>query len=132
MDYIFIDRVNHWKTELKRRSEKLNGARLELQAKTIGQGSGETKGVTEARENVRKAAAKVVEAEEKLKAIAKWKPVLEHAAAEYRSLSQPLADAVQGEMAKAIGLLERMISSLDAYVAIAPPLTAAIISPEGE
>lgn len=132
MDYILVDRVNYWKNELKRRSEKLSQARLELNAKTLGQGNEEAKGVTEARENVRKAVARIEEAETKLKAIAKWKPVLEHAASEYRSLSQPLSDAVQGEMAKSLGLLERMITSLEAYIAIAPPSTAAIVSPEGD
>ena len=131
-DYILIARVGHWKSELKRRSEKLSQARLELNAKTLGQTGGEEKGVTEARENVRKAVARIGEAEAKLKAIAKWKPVLEHAASEYRALSQPLADALQGEMAHALGLLERMITSLEAYIAIAPPSTAAIVSPEGE
>lgn len=132
MDFILIDRSNHWKNELKRRTEKLNQAKLELNAKTLTQGGNEAKGVTEARENVRRAVARLNEAEAKLKTISKWKPVLEHAAAEYRSLSQPLSDAVHGEMEAAIGLLERMISSLEAYVALAPPSTAAIVSPEGD
>jgi hypothetical protein len=131
MNYVLVDRTAYWKNQLKRRTEKLSQAKLELNAKTIGQGNQEAKGVTEARENVRKAVARLQEAEAKLKSIAKWKPILEHAETEYRSLSQPLADALQGEVAQTIALLDRMIASLDAYVALAPPSTAAIVSPEG-
>ncbi|HWE40677.1 MAG TPA: hypothetical protein VG406_29300 [Isosphaeraceae bacterium] len=121
LNFVLNDRLAYWKSEIKRRTEKANQARIEMHRKKLVQANSEAKGLSEAREALRLALARLEEAEQKVRTIAKWKPILEHAMTEYRAQSQPLSDTLQGELPHALGLLEKMVAALEAYLALAPP-----------
>lgn len=120
-NFVLNDRLTFWKAEIKRRTEQANQARIEMHRKKLVQSNSEAKGLSEAREALRVAVQRLEEAEQKVRTIGKWKPILEHAMTEYRAQTQPLGDSLQGELPHAIGLLDRMIAALEAYLALAPP-----------
>lgn len=121
------DFLNHqrlyWAEELKRRKEKLAMARSELHRKKLQAKPGGAVQDSDQKEAVRVATMKVREAEEKIEIVRKWVGPLQHAIDEYHGKSRPLGDMLEGDVEKSLGLLERMINALEAYVRLAPPPT---------
>ena len=101
-------------------------ARADLSRRRLSQSNSNAISDTEQKENVRIAQRRLEEAEDKLQTVKRWVPVLEHAIAEYHSASQPLGDRLTGSLQKSLVLLDRMLASLEAYLATAPPETPAI------
>jgi hypothetical protein len=120
-DWLNRDQLVYWQTQVKRRNEELSMARTELHRRRLSQQGSDAISDTEQKENLRIAQRRVTEAEEKVKLVKKWVPVLEHAIAEYHSTSQPLGDRLTGALVNSLSLLGRMINTLESYVATAPP-----------
>ena len=57
-------------------------------------------------------------AEEKVEIVKKLIPMFHHAMAEYVSRSTPLADHLAGGIEKSIATLEKMVQSLEEYLAL--------------
>ncbi len=113
----------YWAEELKRRKEKYAMARSELHRKKLQAKPGGVVQDSDQKEAVRIATARVREAEEKIEIVKKWVGPLQHAIDEYHGKSRPLGDMLEGDVEKSLGLLERMIIALEAYVRLAPPPT---------
>ena len=73
------------------------------------------------KEALRLAIQRLRQAEEKLEKVRRWGPVLQHAIAEYNSAARPLGDRLSGDLVASLALLDRMVASLDAYMAIKAP-----------
>jgi hypothetical protein len=120
-DWLTRDQLVYWQTQVKRRNEELSMARTELHRRRLSQQGSDAISDTEQKENLRIAQRRLLEAEEKVKLVKKWVPILEHAIAEYHSTSQPLGDRLTGALINSLTLLERMVTTLESYVATAPP-----------
>jgi len=106
------DRLMHWQREFKKRQEKMES------------NDTRTSAVVE-RKNVAKAERLVEEAEEKLKNVKKWRTVLERELMLFRAQCAQVAAVSQSDVPITIGRLEKMITSLEAYISIIAPSSGA-------
>ena len=106
----------HWKHEIRRSEEKLAQAKSELFRATISQPDN-PRGPTDQIRLVKKRQDEIKFAEEKLERTKRCSRHLEHELNEYRGAMTPLSSSLDGDMNKAVSILERAISSLEAYIA---------------
>jgi hypothetical protein len=112
------DKVTHAKAELFRRQAVPPGDRVPDCTQQI--------------KALRLAQQRLEEAEQKVAACRRWGPVLERAVDEYRGPARQLSGLVEAELPKAGALLERLLVSLEAYIAVAPGgEPAEAVPPEG-
>lgn len=121
LDWLKNDQFLYWRGEIKRRNEEVSRARVELHRRKMMQMSQATAYDTDQKEALRIAENRLRTAERKLEAVKRWIPMLEHAVAEYQGQGRALADMLDGDLKKALGLLDRMAGALDDYVRMAPP-----------
>lgn len=128
-DWLTRDQLTHWQAQIKRRNELLSMARSELHRRRLSQQGSDAISDTEQKEAVRNAQRRLEEAELKLAKVKRWVPVLEHAIAEYHASSQPLGDSLTGSIVNSLTLLDRLVGSLDSYLAARAP-AAPTFNPE--
>jgi len=110
------DEVTHCKAELFRRQTVLPGERVPDCTQQI--------------KALRLAQQKLEHAEERVKACRRWEPTLQRAVDEYQGPARQLGSLLDGDLPRSAALLDRMIASLDAYVAVAPkPATGGPLAP---
>ena len=124
LDWLQNHQRLYWNEELKRRRERHSMAMTELHRKKLQAHQGSTVHDTDQKEAVRVALAKLREAEAKVEIVKRWGPPLNHAIDEYLGLARPLDDMLNGDVLHAIGLLERMIASLEDYLRLTAPPTS--------
>src|SRR6516162_5715366 len=120
-DWLERDQLGYWQAQVKRRNEELMQARSDLHRRKITQQGSDAVSDAEQKEALREAQRRLRVAEEKVALVKKLIPVLHTAIAEYHSHSQPLGDHLSGGFERSVATLERMITSLDAYLATAVP-----------
>jgi hypothetical protein len=120
------DQLSYWQAQVKRRNEDVSTARTELHRRKLSQQGSEAVSDTEQKEALRLAQRRLEEAERKFALVKKWGPILEHAIAEYHSAAQPLGDRLTGAFVNSLNLLDRMVASIDAYLAVTAPSIADI------
>src|SRR5579875_1398476 len=120
-DWLERDQLGYWQMQIKRRNEEVMQARSDLHRRKISQQGSDAVSDTEQKEALREAMRRLRIAEEKVALIRKLIPQLHHAIAEYHSHSQPLGDHLSGGFEKSLSVLERMVLSLEAYVATTAP-----------
>ncbi|MGE3820433.1 MAG: hypothetical protein AB7I30_13545 [Isosphaeraceae bacterium] len=128
-DWVQRDQYSYWQSQVKRRNEQVSMARTELHRRRLSQQNSDAISDTEQKENLREAERRLAQAEEKVKIVKKWIPILEHEIAKYHSCSQPLGDCLAGSLQNSLALLERVIRSLESYLDLAPP-TAPVVADE--
>jgi hypothetical protein len=120
-DWLERDQLGYWQSQIKRRQEDLMQARADLHKRKISQQGSDAVSDAEQKEALREATRKLRIAEEKLAAIKRLIPFLHHAIDEYHSHSQPLGDHLSGGFEKSLFTLEKMVTSLEAYLALSAP-----------
>jgi hypothetical protein len=123
-DWLERQQLPYWLAQVKRGNENVNEARTALHRKRISQSGSDAISDSDQKEMLRVAQKQLRDAEEKVRTVKHWIPILEHAIAEYHALSQPLGDRLQGDVEHALAVLDRMATALEAYVALAPPPSA--------
>jgi hypothetical protein len=106
-------------------------ARTELFRRKISQQGSDAVSDTEQKEALKEAQRRLHSAEEKVAVVKKLIPIFHHAMAEYISHATPLADHLTGGMERSIATLERMVVSLEQYLALQVP-TAPRVNVAGE
>lgn len=119
LDWLEKDQVGYWKGEIRRREEKLNEAKTALHRKRITATFGNVASDSEEILMVRRAQAKLEQAEAKLKEVKQWYLTVEQEVSEYRGPSQQLANVLDSGVPRALGALDRMVESLESYLAVA-------------
>lgn len=122
-DWLEREQLSYWRAQVKRREEEVNMARSDLHRRRLSAGNSDAISDTEQKEALRLAQRRLVEAEEKVAMVKRWIPIFDHAAAEYRAHSQPLGDHLAGGFENTLVSLDRMVSSLEAYLALHAPVT---------
>ena len=130
-DWLERDQLGYWQSQIKKREEQLMQARADLHKRKISQQGSDAVSDAEQKENLREAQKRLRIAEEKYAAIKKLIPYLHHEIDEYHSHSQPLGDHLAGGFEKSLFTMEKMIKSLEAYLALQAP-TAPSMSPVAE
>jgi hypothetical protein len=120
-DWMERDQLGYWQMQVKRRSEEVMQARSDLHRRKISQQGSDAVSDTEQKEALRDATRRLRVAEEKVALIKRLIPQLHHAIAEYHSHSQPLGDHLTGGFERSLNSLERMVLSLEAYLATNAP-----------
>jgi hypothetical protein len=120
-DWLERDQLGYWQSQIKKRQEGLMQARADLHKRKISQQGSDAVSDAEQKEALREATKKLRIAEEKLAMVKRLIPQLHHAIDEYHSHSQPLGDHLAGGFEKSLFTLEKMVGSLEAYLALAAP-----------
>ena len=121
LDWLGTEQVAYWKAEIRRREDKLNEAKGALHRKRITARFGESAADSEEVHQVRKAQARLHEAEEKIKLVKHWYLVIDQEVTEYRGPSQQLKNLLDGSVPRALASLDRMFEVLESYLAVATP-----------
>jgi hypothetical protein len=123
--WIQNDRYQHWQREIKKRTEKLAQAKAELFKKQLESNDTRTSAIVE-RKNVAKAQAALDEAEDKLRRVKKWSLALDREIMLFRAGLGQVSGAVSGDLPAAIGRMDKMINSLEAYLKVAAPASSPV------
>ena len=128
------DQYKHWKSQVRSRAERATQAKLVLQSKQNFQ---EVAQITkdsciDEKKALALAQKKLEEAYEKLANVRRWIPIMEKEAFSYQGLVQGLGNAIETEIPNACAQIDRMIDSLEAYLALATPVdeSVTIATPE--
>jgi hypothetical protein len=120
-DWLERDQLGYWQAQIKRRQEAVMEARADLHRRKISQQGSEAVSDSDQKEALREAQRRLAAAEDKLAVVKRLIPFLHHAIDEYHSHSQPLGDHLSGGFEKSVFSLEKMIGSLEAYLALRAP-----------
>jgi hypothetical protein len=115
------DRPYYWQEQIKRRRERVASARAEVFRRQLATTAHHHPGMTEQKENLRRAEASLEDAERRLVLLRKWQPAFQQAVLEYHASIARLKNLAADDVPRAVGLLGRMIDSLEAYLRTAPP-----------
>ena len=106
-----------WQMQLRKRMEAANRARDAVRQKKLYKDfNGQTKSAIEEEKALAKCMAAVEEAQRRLESISRWRPRLEKASDMYRGGVSPLTRNIEGDIPRAIALLDRLAASLEQYV----------------
>jgi hypothetical protein len=120
-DWLERDQLGYWQAQVKKRHEEVMQARSDLHRRKLSQQGSDAVSDADQKEALREALRRLHVAEEKVALIRKLIPYLHHAIDEYHSHSQPLGDHLSGGFEKSVLNLERMITSLEEYLALRAP-----------
>lgn len=121
LDWLEKDQIAYWKAEIRRREEKVNEAATALHRKRITAAFGNVAADSEEILMLRRAQAKLAQAEEKLKEVKQWYITVEQAIQEYRGPVQQLNNLLDSGVPRALSSLDRMTDVIESYLAIATP-----------
>jgi hypothetical protein len=120
-----------WQREIRKRQEEVQRAKNELTARKYQNRDGRGLGSTEQEKALKKALARLEEAETKLANCRRWAPLLHHAVHEYQGPARMLAGVLDTDVVRALALLENKLAALDAYLKVATPQSGDV-PPDGQ
>ena len=109
-----------WTREWEKRNEEVNRCRAELAVARSAPESWRS-AATEREIDLRRAQARLRDAEEKVAAVKRWRRTLPQALNEYELPMRRLGGFLDGDVRHALALLDGKIQALDAYVALEAP-----------
>ncbi len=120
------DRKRYWSNQVHVCADRVTQAKLALKQKNVLDRalSGTTSSAVEERKALAIAERRLREAQAKLARTQSWIQQIDKLQSDYRGGVQGLVGAIDADIPNAMARLEKMIDSLEAYVALAPPETA--------
>ena len=117
------DCYRHWKTQVQVRTEQFTRAKLALKGRQVLDRTlaGTPSSCVDERKALKVAEARLREAELKFQRVKAWNQRLEKEMSDYRGAVQRLVEAIEVDIPNARAKLDKMIGSLEAYLALAPP-----------
>ncbi len=122
--WVTHDRKTFWAEQVKRRREAVASARSEVARRRLAKTPEHTPAMSEQKELLRQAEARLREAEAKVVLVRKWEPILQQAVLEVQASIRRISDLASGDVPRALHLLGRLVDALEAYVRVAPPSVA--------
>ncbi len=121
LDWLTKDQPQRWKMETRKCEDAVVQARLELERRRgMKLPGGETPSCMEEKKAVERARQRRQYAADKVEAVRKWGYAVEHEVDEYSGRANQLQDVIDAELPRAIGMLDRALTALEAYTAIRP------------
>lgn len=121
LEYITHDLPKYWQSEIRKREDAVTNAKAELERCRMQKFGDRTPDCTDQKVALKKAQARLEEAQQKLQAVKKWSRILEEEAEEYRSQAQQLDSLFAGELPKALAEMAGMLRALEAYIGVRAP-----------
>jgi hypothetical protein len=121
LNWLHHDRKTYWSNQIKRSREEVASARAEVARRRLAKTPEHTPAMSEQKELLRRAEARLREAEMKVALIKKWEPALQLAVLELYASIRRIGDLSGTDIARASMLLGRLVDALEAYVREAPP-----------
>src|SRR6516225_5569263 len=115
------ERLKFWQLQLRDRGEDLSRAKAALVRHKWGSKDGKGVGTTEVEMEVKKAKRRIEEAEAKIEITKRWQRDLPKAVHEYDGPARQLSGYLESDLKQVLAMLDRMATSLEAYVAISAP-----------
>jgi hypothetical protein len=117
------DRYPYWKAKVRDRADAHTRAKQALNQRRLFERAvqGVPSSCVDERKALRVAEQGLREAEQRFTRVRFWIEQIDRDLNDYKGRVKGLAGAVQGEIPKALANLDRMVDSLEAYVALAPP-----------
>jgi hypothetical protein len=117
------DQYRFWKAQVQAHTEQFVRAKLALKQRQVFDRtlSGTPTSCVDERKALKVAEARLREAEHKLSRVKAWSQQIDTEWSEYRGATQKLVSAIEVEIPNARARLDKMIDSLEAYLALAPP-----------
>ncbi|MEM7316335.1 MAG: hypothetical protein AAF497_24650 [Planctomycetota bacterium] len=115
VDYFESDRAAYWPAQVRRASDKLAEARINLERCQVTTRPEQGPSCYEEKKALQKAKARLQHANEKVKATKKWVIVVQQEVDQFRSRLAQLNFMTDTELPRAMVLLERLASRLDRY-----------------
>ena len=129
IQWVQHDRRAYWSNEIKRRQEQVALAKAEVFRKKLAKTDDYTPAMSEQKEKLRNAEARLQDAESRVVLVKKWERELQQALFEYRGASQRMSSLVGGDVPRALAVLERMIAALESYLNVSTPAGSSTSEP---
>ena len=123
------DQRRFWQKTVRECQDAVTRARAELAQKQMTHPGMRQPDTTREEENLWLAKRRLQVAEEKLETTRRWEPKLQRAVDEYAGPVRHLANVVESDLPKATALMKKLIASLEAYLAQAPPSSGGSAAP---
>jgi hypothetical protein len=131
LDWLRRDRPAHWQGQIRKRSDEVTTARLELNRKRLSPtASGAAPSTVDEEKGLARATHRLEEADAKLLAVKTFERRITRGLTHYRASVSRVKALCNGDLPRAATDLERMIESLEAYLAIEPPRADAGRAPD--
>jgi hypothetical protein len=122
VDYITHDQAQVWNSEVRRGREQVQERKLEIHnTRTFKRIGDYVPSCIEEKKELAKAERRLHVAEIKVEAVRHWSRVAEQAFREFQARMAQFVSILDGELPKATARLERMLASLDHYLAVQAP-----------
>lgn len=121
LDWIARDQQGYWTRMVRQCQEEVTQAKADLFRRQLSKMSGDNPDVTEQRDALRRAQARLEHAEEKIEKCRRWERQLQRPLEEYRAPAMHLGSMVEGDPPRIVTVLDRVLDSLDSYLAAMPP-----------
>lgn len=117
------DQSRYWKNQVRACTEQFVRAKLALKQREVLDRAlaGTRSSCVDERKAVAAAQKRLREAELKLQQVKRWNRQLEKESLDFRGGTQRLLSAIETDIPNACARLDKMLDSLEAYVALAPP-----------
>jgi hypothetical protein len=120
------DQLAYWQHEVRRWEDEVFRARTELSRRRMLRISDRPPDCSEQEEALERARQCLAHAEDQVERTRRWQRLWQEAVIEYRGPVGQLKGLLEGDLPRAIALLERKIETLDAYLTLAAP----VVKPE--
>ncbi|QDU36559.1 hypothetical protein Mal4_08460 [Maioricimonas rarisocia] len=115
------DRPAYWTREVRRAFDKVAETRSALNSCQMRTVAGRRSSCIEEKQAFEKAKRRLQHSQEQVERTRRWAVRLRHVCDEFRSHLGTTQRAFDGEIPRTLGLLERMLTALEAYAEVAPP-----------
>ena len=114
------DRRAFWVRTVRECQDEVTHAKAELARKQVFLPGERQPDTTQEVKALRRAQARLEHAEQQVERCRRWEPTLRRAADEYEGPARQLAGLLEADVPKALGLMDRLVTALEEYVAVAP------------
>ncbi len=122
LDWLGHDQAHYWQNQVRCLQEEVTQAKADLFRKQLTRLSGEIPDCLEEKKALRVAERRLEVAEEKVEKCRQWfGRLLPRAIDEYEGPARQLAGMVEGDPPAIVAYLDRVLTTLDAYVEVVPP-----------
>lgn len=111
----------YWIAEIRRWEQNLAMAKSELARKKLGRFLDHKPDTSQEEKKVQFAKNRLEMCHQKQETTRRWATAFLRDMQEYHSQAQPLMDMLEGDLAKGLSRLDRMIDAIEAYTRVAPP-----------
>ena len=116
LQWLLDEQPKYWKHEERRWHDRVLEARQELSRARGMAMKGENPSCSEQKKAIEQAVAQLRHAEEKSKITKHWGRVIDHDAQEWQGRANQFTNTLEGELPKALALLDRAITALEGYL----------------